>query len=264
MFKRIDSNFFLRARLCFGLGLIFAAVAYGQEEIVAHFEGESPSKKSVDDCPGKPGEGWMTPWLKPAKDGVVTLAIEDLEPLDPSGGKYLNVEISAKGNSSFYGAVSRGYDGGDTGVSLSEPHSISFRYRLESELETDQWLTLFASGQRQASTDRRCTWIIRGSEDGWHVVNGNRDGGVKKEIATGVRIRPGQVYEFTISVNPQDLEWEVSIDDGSKVYRSGALGFRAAGIGGQGDVFLGFGVQAEEGSSPVEFSLDELQIVPTH
>ncbi|HSI86465.1 MAG: hypothetical protein ACAI35_17395, partial [Candidatus Methylacidiphilales bacterium] len=217
--------------------------------------GESTTE--VDGFPGKPGEGWASPWMLTPAGTPAKVTVTSASPLGDKTGPYLNVEFKAHTAGQTAMAVSREVD--INVADVSKPYKISFSYRPDVAMEgpNDMWFMAGSSVGGSPGTGPRCTWMIRGSKTVWYLGNGDRKGGATWERSEMTCV-PGKVYHFVVLVDPGTESWKVEVKTDEARIESATLGFRESRQ--DGGKFLYFGVATGETEVNAGFSFDSLSV----
>lgn len=249
--------------------LFFNPVA--QADIVANFTG-GDGVESVDQYPGIPGDGWATAWqTNTASSSAGTSLVGFVDESAPmnGGGKYLSTFLTG-GSGVSKGVQQRQYSTFDD-VDILEPHTVSFELRLDSDTSTLTANTdYFQAFDRPFTSDfgANGSWLIRASGASvngipalnWMFYNGGKDGGAFNTanfVDSGISLVTGLVYHFVINIDPVNLEYTVSINDGPA---SAPMGFRANTPANLGS--LNFGGQVSDASEVLAYSLDSVDVAP--
>ena len=220
-------------RIVLALALV-VGISTAEGAIVANFTGGAGSA-SVDQYPGIGGDGWTTAWVE-NNDTNVFAEILSGSQLN-GGGNYLSITNTVASSN----GVRRSYE--TTGeVDLTQPHVIRFDWRFSGNYDHfnavgDRFYIgdgSIASGGQGSST----AFNIRAHGDErdtanakeWAVYNGTQDGGSvaddhTKWVNTGMLMEHNVVYAFTITVDPANLEYDVSIFNGTTTVAVNDMGF---------------------------------------
>lgn len=269
--------FYLRsALLVFYIILVLSHSLFGR--INSDFSG-GQNGDPIGAYADRASDGWSTPWLVKSNFGSPILRnVADAFPID-RGGSYLQVSSFQRGGGKTRGfiGIARQYAGTPAnGVDRMQPHSISFDFRLDEcggFDSADDNITICDATDTTTTSGVGSTssFLIRvfGSGTGkvapgnWALFNGNRKGGgydVNLFVDTGVAMRVGVVYRFTLRLNPLNKSYVVIVSDGGKTYVSPEMGYRCQGFGNGVIAFLREGTAGDYTS----FSLDNILIIPTH
>lgn len=223
------------------------------------------------------GGGWNTPWLtKSNAGGPISRDVKNSAPLG-GGGNYLRVSATQRGGNnqrSFIG-LARQYAGSPVnGVSRKNPHTINFDFRLDECSGfngDDDNITIGDASDTTTSSGigTSSSFLIRafGGKAGtavpgkWAVYNGARNAGnydLNRFVDTGMDLRVGVMYNFTIKLNPSEKSYTVTISEGGKSYTSPAMGYRGKEFGNGVLAFIREGASGDYTS----FSLDSISIIP--
>ena len=257
---------------------VIAAVAPLVGQISADFtagQDGDPAGAYAGDVSG----GWNTPWLTKSNfGGPILRDVVNSSPL-AGGGNYLQVSVTQHGGGktrSMVG-VARQYAGSPVnGVNRMYSHSISFDFRLDECSGFDSADDNITIGDATDTTTTSgvgatSSFLIRAFGGGqgkaspgkWAIYNGNKKGGGYDPnlfVDTGVTLRVGVLYSFTLRLNPPNKTYTVTISENGKTYVSPEMGYRCQGFGNGVISFL------REGSAGdyTSFSLDNISINPIY
>ncbi len=251
---------FKSALLIFMLG---AAGSVSAAPIVADFTNGNTTA-FPDGYVGSIGAGWSSAWSSGGNrlsgaSGTVT----NTNPLN-GGGNYLFATLSTTsgttGTGNAQGTVQRQIDtGAGSFVDISQPITISFDFRPETNLTSVQNYTIFGSTSNFKGTGPVNTWIISGNSG-----TGNWTFGNASAVNTGISVVMGTVYSFTLVIDPTTQSYLASITDGISSFTTGtAVSFRNVDAVDAGQ-YINFGGKINNGGAngSIAFSLDNLTIVP--
>ncbi|HEX7010939.1 MAG TPA: hypothetical protein VF184_13235 [Phycisphaeraceae bacterium] len=221
--------------------------------------------QSSDGFPGTAGDGWLNSWLTRTNSRTTFISgptVDDTQPLHDDTGNYLSATLglAAGQTGGVTGVVTRNYEKVHDGFDADAVHIVHFLFRPDSFTSNTVFM-IFERGGSPISTDSATIWQIRGNQaNGWMVYDGNRNGGIREEIKTGIDLAAGRTYAFTVTVDPTQQSYQVAISDGvQQPYTSPELGFRSSATSvGQG---VHFGGSDSDGDT-FSFSLDEVSFVP--
>jgi hypothetical protein len=224
---------------------------------------------------GKAEGGWNTGWLvkRPNTSVAVDRDVIDSFPLAAGTGNYLQVS----GVPASYGiwGIARQFaqypNREYKWVRRDRPYTINFLFRVD---DLGGWSRgdSVTIGEANSSAELMGTGVMSAfllsahhSPSGavlpghWALYDGTRDGklSVDRFVDTGMRLRVGITYAFSIRINPLNLSWQVTINDGEQVYTSDWLGFRAGGLG---TGMLAFLRSTNSAGDFTSFSIDNLVI----
>ncbi len=250
-------------------------------DIVANFDGGNGT--SVPDAyPGEAGDGWVDAWQTPTTrcdmSSTQVLGSSPLPP--PGGGNYLDVNINMDSNvtDSNYGqgCVARMYSNYYGEFSSALPHTIEFQVRIDEDMsaggtfasDVDRYY-LFDNPTVTHGTRAENSWaaFAFGANYGtavakkWAFYNGLQDGGAFNEnrlINTGVPLVTGTTYDFTITVDPANRQYDASVSNGSTTSSVTGLGFRTSST--QVGRTLHFGGKGNRPADERAFSLDSIHL----
>ncbi len=232
-------------------------------QVFSDFTGGN-SNMLVDAWEGTPGDGWITSWQTQTNNStVIDVTTSNANPLVSGGGNYLQFTVTNNhGTAVRSGKVSRQYESYGS-VNLAQPHTISFEFRMDTAMSAFDRLYFYDSDvSALASEAAGTTWLIRGNPNGSLVVH-DRENTV---TATGVTLAQGNVYRFTVNVNPSSVAAEsfytVQINNltiPEQSYKSDALRFYSeqTSVGG----FLNFTGRVPVGEMAT-FSIDSIHVIP--
>ncbi|MDP0496333.1 MAG: hypothetical protein Q7Q73_09010 [Verrucomicrobiota bacterium JB024] len=207
--------------------------------------------------PGTAEGGWARGWIETEGSGTsLSATISSAEPL--GAGNYLTVSTTATGSNSA--TVNRAFDS-STGLNPADSYEISYEIRLDSAMTSGQQLLIYAATGPSSTTSSFVSWSIVGDATaGWLLNNGNKAGGVTSQVSTGVSMVQDVVYSFTVTVNPTEKTWSVSIASTAGNYSSeDTYGFRTASETVMESPALSFGAKPGSGNS-LDFSIDSIAI----
>lgn len=258
-----------------------------REKVEAHFT-DGNSTTAVDGFPGVAGLGWRDAWQVRASTGgsVVGTAMTSSDigysELKPGqSGTYLKVDATHEAEDSYTG-LTRNYKAFGDGLDWTKKHSIQFSVRIDEDLianfNTVDDRYQFSDISNGFNADESATWTVAcygGSDDViasaddigvWTFYDGDRDGGARlaeNNVASTIAVVAGQVYDFTIIVDPESESYIGSVSNGTDTFTTGTLGWRTSRtdvIGG----YLCFDTRAGGvmGTEVRSFSLDD--VVITH
>lgn len=223
--------------------------------------------------PGSPGDGWANAWQSSAG---LSANVTNAAPLD-GNTNYL----SADGSGAIR-LVARQYENFNE-VNVSQPHTIMWKYRLDAP-DLSQFtvfndrVNFFARGDAGlgGATSAADSWEILatgaphgsgavGTPAQFHVFDSN-DGGngfnPTNIVDTGVPLTPGDVYKFTVNVDPTRQMYDVQIDNettGQTAVRD-RLGFRNTTNPADSFNYLHLGGRTSAGGDNMPFSIDSVNI----
>lgn len=252
--------------LALGLGLI-AAGNTSKAAIVANFD-DGAGSTSVDQYPGVAGDGWGTDWVTTANASGEILSGSPLN----GGGNYLSVSTSLASSQGVY----RTYTNFD-GVDLTKKHVIQFDWRFSGNYDqldqnTDRLYisdgTAASNGQASSTAfNIRVHGAARGTANAkeWAVFDGNQDGADittadNQWVNTGMTMERDVVYSFTITLDPENRSYDVSIDNGTMTVTVTDLGFNRSTFDVSGT--LHFRTLKSTGGDNLTFGFDSVQIAP--
>ncbi len=251
MLKKQLTGDVLCAVIAGGLGIAASA----QGGIVANFDGGNGTA-SFDQYTGTAGGGWTGGWIT---DSSISAEVVNTSPLN-GGGNYLSVTDSETTTSANFSVLSRVYTAFDN-VDPADVHTIRFDFRLDSpasNLTGPDAIVFFNSNNNELGGPNG--FEIRG----FHLTGSSglvwtfRDGNGR--ISSGMTIETGVVYSFTLTVDPQNLSYVVSIDNGTTTVASDPLAYRTTSPGAR--PWLNFGSRDQTEGQTITYSLDNLSIVP--
>jgi len=241
---------------------------------------DAPIPKTVDTFYGsKPGRGWATPWLAV---GNPTGTVRHKDALSGGQDPYLSLKFGP----STARVVAREYGRRGT-FNPRKPHVISWRWRFDGDFKQfgghyrDRVL-FYANSSFHTNTDSSLSWLIcvvgaaeeeAPPRDGelrhffpmsWCFFSpfdeGKRFLDGRDMVDTGMKLRPGVVYNFAVAVYPQEGRYDAAIrDDQQTVIRTG-LKFRNSEATQQNVVH--FNIRTANKKRKLGFSLDSVRIEP--
>jgi hypothetical protein len=265
---------------CVALGLLALAVGPVNAEMAtaeAYFSDGNGT--DPDGFPGSAGNGWGSQWWD--GDDPVTATITNDDPLSAGGGNYLH-NASCSNDHKALTVARRYYEGTEGGViDLTKPHTVEFKIRIDEDIwdenstfwdDTNDRYQIFDYNQwRDGGTTLSASWAITCIGAEWSalgvtsdmvgnwvfydgIANGTWGGSmVDSEIA----VTPGAVYEFTVTVDPDNQEWDVSVTDGTNSFSQTDMGWIAGSLGGYLHVT---GIESDEATDGRAYSLDDVVI----
>lgn len=257
----------------------------GLSTVLAHFTGGN-SNTVVDGYEGMPGDGWKTAWQVSALRADLTASVETTSPIN-GGGAYLQTSIQVNEPENLgRAAVARDYKTtADPGIDWSDKHSVKFTVRIDENTIGDPFNDTFTgyndrywiydAPELLTGTNEDCTWMVFAyAADGeyidasdvgqWCFYDGLQQTGPpdpNQNVATGIDIVAGGVYEFTIIVDPETHTYDATVSNGAESFTITDLGWRSAALGIGGN--LHFGAVCSDELDTRAFSLDELVISQT-
>ncbi|MCA9240186.1 MAG: hypothetical protein KDA37_08305, partial [Planctomycetales bacterium] len=241
-----------------GSVLACAGAAWAVDPLL--FDGGS-STLVVDAFPGDAGGGWSTPWtVSPTANG--TPVVVGSSPLTREGGIYLSVDLTGSDRN-----IIRQY-GNTPEFNVASRHTISWDWRLDSEFVVDNQydrINFFANASpSSSSTTSSNSWIIGVAptlmgfdEFYFYDNNGDSSFGPQNAVNTGITLRQGVTYTFSVTVDPVAGLYGASISNGTHVYAAEDLSFRSPSTS---STCLHFGGKVSTGSKPLRYSLDSVVV----
>ena len=256
----------------------------GMSEVVANFDGGNATDV-VDAFTGIAGNGWAGPWevnlsatneTLNASAGVVASSDAGFQELHPNDGNYLQLTLNDTENP-INGTVSRDYKNIRPGIDWRESHTVDFTIRIDetgvgSELSaldtyTDRYAITGSNAARSSSSTEDMFLIMATGDPGswgdqivekWAFADGNGAGGIDAFVGSGIDLVEGGVYDFSVTINPEDQTWDVTVTDGTNTFTATDLGWRTSSdfVGG----VLNFGGQSESGADIRAMSIDNIRI----
>ena len=274
--------------LCSLVALVALAAPSVSLGVEAGFDAGNTSS-AVDGYEGMFGDGWTTAWqpvLTMTGDPPVPVAeptVSVLTSADPGfaelaagSGNYLS--FAATNTSKC--AVSRGYDAFSTGFDATQPHTISWKIRIDEDTQAE-FGTYDTSNDRYFICDSPApvtgttydnSWSIFSfatdfgalAAKNWGVFDGSlNNSGLSGQriVDSGIPLVGGTVYDMEITVDPANRMYAASISDGTNTFYQEGLRFRTAeySVG----KFLSFGIHSVEETDQRQFSLDDISIQQT-
>lgn len=243
---------FLLATIC-GVASLSADTS---TSIRAAFDaGETVSE--TDGYPGVVGEGWKSAWKIAPQGTPAQVAITKGRPLGDAVAPYLKLVLEPSSPETLAAAIYREIAVNE--LDTTKPYQICFDLRPDFPMVSDMDMC-FASGSSTAGnpgTGPTCTWMLKASRSGWHLGNGDGNGGATW-VKSGMECRPEEVYHFVVTVDPAASKWKVEVSAGGDRVESEELGFREASP--DGGRFIYFGTALSDAGVKGGFSLDSLSI----
>lgn len=228
--------------------------------IVANFDG-APG----DGYPSSAGSGWAGGWVINATSNETYYSAgvgSSLGAMSPGGGNYLGTSYDFRSGTGRF-TLNRHYvsDSG-AGVDLTKPHTVSLRFRLNSSTSgwTDQFgqdsLAIYDDTSGNLDFPQATTWSLSASSyaDGVNPPLTLWTRGVN----TGMVLTQGVVYAVTIYNYPASRSFDITIDNGSKVFSATGLPWsaNAQAVGG----YLNIAGMAVDTPTVRQFSIDSVSI----
>ena len=244
---------------------------------------------AVDGYVGMFGDGWTTEWQSvlstDAETGlpigeptvsVLTSADPGFTELAAGSGNYLSFAATNTNKC----AVSRGYDAFSTGFDATQPHTISWKIRIDEDVQnefgtydtsTDRYFICDSPAPVNGTTHDNSWSIFSFATDfgtlsakNWGVFDGSlNNSGLSGQriVDTGIPLVGGTVYDMEITVDPANRIYATSISDGTNTFYQEGLRFRTAeySVG----KFLSFGIHSLDDTDQRQFSLDDISIQQT-
>lgn len=221
---------------------------------------------SSDQYPGIGEDGWAGGWVENSSTDI-TATVSSTSPLTPGAGNYLSIFNGDTTTSGSNDTIIRQYTSAN-GVVLTEPHTITFDYRLDSpasQMTGSDAIVIFNStgtGADSSAANGYClsAYYANGMLQ-WRWQSGDKAGS-GTWINTGMAVVTGVVYHFTINLDPANKEYTVSIFDGTTTVTSAPLGYRTAAAAPASLSYLAFGSRDTTSGQTITQSLDNLTITP--
>lgn len=267
---------YLPLGLVYALVLAIITVNPIQAQIFAGFnDGETTS--SVDGWTGLAGAGWAHSWQTNTATGAsITPRVINTQPLAPGHGHYLSV-ISRNTSTelSRRTLIRRQYQGHGQ-VSMSEQHTVSFMFRIDSGLDSISTMHFFDTDSNGSAAPNASTaWHIRDMESGgqryWNFRHTDNT-----SVATAVQIYETDTYLFLLNLDPEHRIWTGTITNldhaahgrtGNATFTSDDLGFNSSSsqidtIGGYLHWNVTLAAASEGQPSETTWSLDTISVNP--
>jgi hypothetical protein len=219
--------------------------------------------------------GWTTPWLlkRPHPSVMLDRDVLDSNPLIKGGGNHL--VVSGVATSAGIWGIARQFapfpNREYNYVRRDRSHVIRLNLRFD---DLSGWSSGedVAVGDGQSANENngigpQSSFMLRAhySDTGgargnhWAVYDGQRDGTFDRNryVDTGIPLVAGVTYTITLRIRPATRSWIATIEDGTRSFTSGTLGFRA---GGYGTGILTIIRTTNESSDATTFSLDNVVI----
>ncbi len=231
---------------------LWGPVNAGLADIVAQFTDGNDNfnggfiSPTVNSYYGKAGDGWAGPWTtSKTASAAFSSGVINTNPINGSGN-YLNATLTIAPNIAGQAAVGRQYyDPTDSGQ-LSQPHSISFDFRPETNFPvdanlSDRYQIWDNTSGNQNATSVNNTWAIAAYGDenptgpggvigkNWGFLDGNLSSNAftaQTFIDTGIAVQANTTYRFEIFTDPTTKTWSATITDGVNSFTSGTLLWR--------------------------------------
>jgi len=212
----------------------------------------------VDGYLGVRGDGWNDAWRiraqYPAWATATVLTPGDFgySELKPGqSGNYLEFDATHSQNTNYTG-LTRSYKSNDVGIDWSQEHSIQFSVRIDEDLSAGGFTHVddryqFSNIDNGYNSDSSSTWMVAcygGSDEDdetplanpedvgvWTFYDGGRDGAARtaeRNVASDIAVTSGQVYDFTIVVDPLTQSYDATVSDGTNSFTATDLGWRTA------------------------------------
>ncbi len=235
---------------------------------------------SVDSYFGMAGGGWGGAWST-AKNASSTFSsgVINTAPIH-GGGNYLNATLTLAPGVAGQAAAGRQYQA-PAGFQLSDPHTISFKFRPETDFPddanlSDRYQIWDNTTGNQSATAANNTWAIAsygaGSAAGplgtvsgnWGFLSGSTSSNAfnaQTFVDTGINVQAGKVYSFEITTDPTSKSWSATISDGVNTFTSGTLLWRNQTVSqAGGNLFWGTQKSAISVGNTMTYSLDNVRI----
>lgn len=271
-----------RISLVLALSALIAPTASAQ--VSATFSGGN-STAVVDAWHGMAGEGWGTAWDERQNtfDSTRTSTVTNTNPLITGSGNYLSAAQVATEGAQLWPQYSqkRGYTSYGS-LDITTVHQISFLYRLDKYDTTSGQASIFDVNliNQAVPQNSTTTWAIQtwSSTDVWRLSQGDGFAGsggtafrIVNPLESSVNVFLGDVYQFDITVDPQNNRYQATITNldyaansrstGTASYSSAWLDFvlQDEGVGG----FLTYNSMIRHNAgNTIEYSIDNISIVP--
>jgi hypothetical protein len=225
------------------------------EEVAARFDGGT-STTVVDAYEGMAGDGWAGPWQNDTHgtSANFTATVDSANEVHTGDGNCLSLTMTnTRSDGTGLARVSRSF-GTIPSIDRTQEYTVEFTVRIdenyvENEVFTsmtdyDDRYVISCSSTEHGSTHPDDTFAIRamGAEGTWgpHIVrkwaftDGDNLGGVDQFIGSGIGLVEDGVYDFVVTVSPEDGTYDVTLTDHlSNEFTATDLGWRTeAGLGG--------------------------------
>lgn len=227
--------------------------------------------------PGSAGNGWTSGWTltkAPANASFdasnAVIGNADSAPFTPAGNYYATYTQSQIAETGKLAAASlwRGY-GSTDGFDHTATHTVSFSIRLDAGSvdfnHSGSVINFYGYADATASpTPFRLqnTWYIRlnNTSKAWEFYNGsqNNDYSDTNWVDSGITAALGEIYQFSLTLNPEAGTWQATLKDGSVAWTSELLGYQSDKKYGRSINFASTLGAGDE----VGFSLGEVQVIP--
>lgn len=243
-----------------------------QAQTVANFTGGNDTNAGGTATPGPDtykgtaGNGWAGAYaIGNASGAMLAATVATASPLS-GGGNYLSLTDTAASGADA--ALTRSYNG----VPNTSSQTISFDYRLDTTLTAAGYVTVGDAQPGLQGVNANSSFIIRdyatttgsATANQWAVYNGVRGStgfNTSYFVSSGLTVTPGDVYHFTVNLNPSARTYTVTIADttAGTSFTSGAEGFRTDSTTLQNTVAFNDSVGSTGGSS-IGYSVDSISI----
>ncbi|MCE5186761.1 MAG: PEP-CTERM sorting domain-containing protein [Planctomycetaceae bacterium] len=214
------------------------------------------------------GSGWSGNW---GVGGTVSTAgIMSDSPINDAGS-YLSYQTTATGSNAVYrdfaGAIGSG------AYTLTMDFRVDSLGTFYSGTDLSDRLQIFGdAGTAAGDMGSNTGWCIMASPNyktpagqpsgNWMVYNGRKNGAWSSSclINSGIAVVEGGVYTLTITVDPADLSYDITLDNGTTIFTAENMGFRTANTAAADR--LVFANKMRSGATGTTLSYDSINIVP--
>ena len=217
-----------------------------------------------DNFPGKPENGWTTPWGHELIGKDLKLSILDQQPLSPETGSYLSAKMIGESRRKVAMFLHRGY--GNTGdLDTNLPHTVEILFRLNCPVERVQEIHFFEATEASRAPDPGPSWKIRAfprpdGELAWHCFNSFLpDNAERHQI---LPLKQDVTYRLLIDVDSLAGTYRTTISDGKKTIWNSRFTGDPSKLGGTGEIggMLNLAVRGYPDRGEVDFSIDAIRI----
>lgn len=214
------------------------------------------------------GSGWSGDW---GVGGTVsTVGILSDSPINDAGS-YLGYQTTATGGNSVY----RDFAGsiGSGAYTLTMDIRVDSLGTFYQGTDLSDRLQIYAdTGSATGDMGTNTGWCIMASPNyktpagqpsgNWMVYNGRKNNAWSSSymVNSGIAVVEGGVYTLTITVDPANLSYDISIDNGTTVFTAADMGYRTGSTAAADR--LVFANKMRAAATGTTLSYDSIQIVP--
>lgn len=237
--------------------------------IIANFTGGNGTAQ-VDQYAGIAGNGWMGAWgpnfytgIATNNSTVKTSSSTGYNPLKEDEN-YLSIRFDKQKSATAVGGAHLYRQYGDYGdIRLTQAHTVSFTFRIDSPMDRFDAITIWDSshGAINASASNQTRWQIDvSSSNTWQFLDNSG------RVESNIEVKTGNIYQFVITLDPEFNRYKVSLEDltDGESYVSSFLNF-AYKTGNKASGTLRFGavpISDPNATVSVEMSLGNLVVAP--